>query len=66
MPPASALHLNQDSHSIEFKLGGIGQRGGARGEGGAEDQWLWEEKSLQEAGTPEESPFENSFKARPG
>ena len=38
MRPASALHLNQDSHSIEFKLGGIGRRGGARGEGGAEDQ----------------------------
>ena len=31
MRPASALHLNQDSHSIEFKLGGIGRRGGARG-----------------------------------
>ena len=26
-------------HSIEYKLGGIGWRGGAQGEGGAEDQW---------------------------
>ena len=26
-------------YSFEFKLGGIGRRGGARGEGGAEDQW---------------------------
>ena len=25
--------------SIGFELGGIGRQGGARGEGGAEDQW---------------------------
>ena len=31
----------------------------------AEDQWWQEKKSLQEAGTLEESPFENSSKARP-
>ena len=35
MRPASALHLNQDSHSIEFKLGGIGRRGEP---GGREEQ----------------------------
>ena len=30
---------HQSVHSIGFELGGIVRRGGARGEGGAEDQW---------------------------
>ena len=44
-------HPPQNIHSIEFRLGGIGRRGGARGEGGAEDQW-WREKSFQDGGAP--------------
>ena len=30
---------HQGVHSIGFNMGGISRRGGARGEGGAEDQW---------------------------
>ena len=40
---------HQGVHSIGLNMGGIGRRGGARGEGEAEDQWWWEERGWQEA-----------------